>query len=92
MNTETAEIMHILQEECAEVIQSISKIFRFGFKSKWESQTNQNHLEEELGDLMAMVTLLIARGIVSEDELEIAAKNKLIKLSKWSNINLTNDK
>ena len=30
MNEKTKEVMDILQEECAEVIQAVSKISRFG--------------------------------------------------------------
>ena len=47
------ETMMILQEECAEVIQIISKIYRFGFDSRWPDETSPNNREkmtEEIGD------------------------------------------
>jgi hypothetical protein len=34
MNNRDREILLIAQEECAEVIQAISKIFRFGFEAQ----------------------------------------------------------
>ena len=45
------EIMLITQEECAEVTQAISKVFRFGFLSYHNGKSNRQHLAEELGDL-----------------------------------------
>ena len=44
------EIMAIAQEECAEVVQAISKIFRFGLTAKHPDRTynNKAQLEEEI--------------------------------------------
>ena len=39
------EIMLIAQEECAEVTQAISKVFRFGFESVHNGKTNKQRLE-----------------------------------------------
>lgn len=86
-NTED-EILSILQEECAEVIQAISKIFRFGFDAKHPDQdrNNRERLEEELGDLQAMISLLLEKNIVSENNLMRAEVQKFAKLEKWSTI------
>ena len=35
MNNKQKEVLSIAQEECGEVIVAISKIFRFGFDSRW---------------------------------------------------------
>lgn len=82
------DLLNITIEECAEVIQAISKIQRFGWESKHpnqpEGQTNKDHLIEELGDLMCMVGLLITDFELSYPELEAAVKAKLKKLEKWS--------
>jgi NTP pyrophosphatase (non-canonical NTP hydrolase) len=82
------EIMSIFQEESAEVIQAISKIFRFGYDSKHpdSNQTNREHLAEEIGDLIAMVQLAIENEIVDWRDVEIAKDNKFKKLQKWSNV------
>jgi NTP pyrophosphatase (non-canonical NTP hydrolase) len=67
MEAQTKEAMDILQEECAEVIQAVSKISRFGLDNlkPGKSKTNREHLEEELGDMMAMVEILQELDIVS---------------------------
>lgn len=84
MNERVDEIMHITQEECAEVTQAISKVFRFGFTATHNGKTNKEHLEEELGDLVAMIRLLVADGAVNEDAINKASIAKLEKLHKWS--------
>ena len=84
------EALYIIQEECGEVIQAISKILRFG----WEAvnpviesdQTNKEHLEEELGDLLAMVDIVISRYNLSDESIDSARLNKTEKLKIWSNI------
>ena len=78
----------IAQEECAEVIQAISKIFRFGFDAQHpnEDRNNLQRLEEELGDLVCMIGLLMNKKIVSESNVESAAELKLKKLRTWSTI------
>jgi NTP pyrophosphatase (non-canonical NTP hydrolase) len=88
INNKEHEIMSIMQEECAECIQAVSKIFRFGFDSKHpeKSHDNREHLEEEVGDLLAMIDLLIINDIVSEDNVNAARKKKFAKLRQWSNV------
>ena len=38
------EVMLILQEECAEVTQAISKVFRFGASATHNGKTNQEQI------------------------------------------------
>ena len=80
--------MNILSEECAEVIQAISKCHRFGLDNLKPGKplTNAQHLEGEIGDLLAMVELLKLEGIVSDVGMEIAKQAKFEKLKKWSSI------
>lgn len=80
--------MDILQEECAEVIQAVSKIRRFGIDNvkPGKPKTNREHLEEELGDLYAMIDILQELDIVSWAGIEKAAEAKREKLKTWSNI------
>ena len=61
MNPKEKEVMDILQEECAEVIQAVSKCSRFGIDNYKPGKplTNREHLEEELGDLLAMVDIML---------------------------------
>lgn len=81
------EILQILQEECSEVIRAASKMIRFGEKGISPSgQTNAEHLEEELGDLQAMIQLLHDYDIVSFTNIDEHAEAKMEKLRKYSSI------
>ena len=82
------EIMLILQEECAEVTQAVSKCFRFGLAECYPGTdtTNRDRLEEEIGDLLAMVALLEQAGVVTEAGLHTAFNGKIEKLKRWSKI------
>jgi NTP pyrophosphatase (non-canonical NTP hydrolase) len=88
MDKQTKEIFCIAQEECAEVTQSISKIFRFGFESQnpHTRKTNKESLEEEVGDLLAMVDIMVEKCIISDSSVNAARKAKREKLKVWSNI------
>ena len=88
MDGKLYEIMNILSEECAEVVQAVSKCNRFGLDNikPGKPLTNAQHLEGEIGDLLAMVDLLQLKGIVTSEGLEAAKLAKVEKLKKWSNI------
>jgi NTP pyrophosphatase (non-canonical NTP hydrolase) len=86
LNEANQEILLITQEECAEVTQAISKVFRFGMDYEYNGETNREHLEEEIGDLMCMIDLLIDNGIISESAVMTAKNEKLNKLLTWSTI------
>jgi NTP pyrophosphatase (non-canonical NTP hydrolase) len=89
MNDDTKEILTILQEECAEVIVDVSKCFRFGPDQCLENTdiSNIQRVQKELGDLLAMIELLVDKDIgVSKEGLEVAKKAKFEKLKQWSNI------
>jgi len=80
------EVMAITQEECAEVIQAISKIMRFGLETSYQGVTNQSHLEEEIGDLVCMFQLMEQQGMIDWSIVSLHAANKKQKLMKWSKI------
>lgn len=86
INDKQNEIMNIAQEECAEVIQAISKIRRFGLMTSHNGETNKEHLEEETGDLMCMLQLLEEFGLVDWTRVSLYAQNKRRKLQKWTTI------
>jgi NTP pyrophosphatase (non-canonical NTP hydrolase) len=93
MDSQLKEVMDIAQEECAEVIQAISKISRFGIDNlkPGKPKTNRQHLEEELGDLLAMVDILENMDAINMDNVNLARRAKIEKLKIWSNIqNLEN--
>jgi len=88
MNSKTEEVLGILQEECAEVIQEVSKIRRFGLDTL-HYKTGVKHstmLETEVGDVLALIDILVEQGVLDRDGLEVAAENKKLKLKQWSKI------
>ena len=86
MNKAQKEVLLIAQEECAEVTQAISKIFRFGIDGSHNERTNIERLTEELGDLHCMIELMVESGLIDRKELLNASGLKRHKLIKWSNI------
>ena len=86
MNKSQKEVLLITQEECAEVTQAISKVFRFGIDAVYNDQTNNQRLTEELGDLHCMIELIVESGLIDRKELLNASGNKRKKLIQWSKI------
>jgi len=82
------EILDILQEECAEVIQNVSKCRRFGLDNVYlnGTGTQRENLVKEIGDVVAMIELLKEHGVATDEEIAVAKENKFNKLRKWSKI------
>ena len=78
--------MLIAQEECAEVTQAISKVFRFGIEGVHNGASNKQRLEEEVGDLLCMIEMMIEQKIIDGNAVAQAGINKKQKLAQWSNI------
>jgi len=81
------EILTILIEECAEVIQAATKIKRFGLDSNNQGineHDNHIHMSMEVGDLMAMIKLSEDNGIIDSQTVRNSATQKLYKLDKFS--------
>ena len=88
----TIEYLEILQEECAELIQSVSKIKRFGIHSynpfDVDKVSNVSNLITEMGDVIALITLLsngteLVEEGVTMGHIEEAVNKKLIKVPKY---------
>lgn len=86
IDDQTKEVLLITQEECAEVTQAISKVFRFGLDTSFNAKTNRERLVEETGDLLAMIDLMVEKCIISDAKLNEARKAKKRKLQRWSGI------
>jgi NTP pyrophosphatase (non-canonical NTP hydrolase) len=88
MEKKMNEILNILTEECAEVIQAISKVQRFGMDNTnpFSTETNREHLEQEIGDVLTMIDLLFVKGIINEENVLKAQQRKIEKLKIWSKI------
>lgn len=76
------EILTILQEECAEVIQAISKIKRFGLEN------NVLSFKKELADVCCMINLLETYKVIvyEQDEFPRMIQEKQEKLKIYSSI------
>lgn len=86
-DTKIQEILDILQEECAEVIQAVSKCRRFGIDNSHKSGlTQRQQLTQEIGDVMLMIELLKSYYVFTEKELHEAMVAKSLKLAQWSKI------
>lgn len=82
-NTEL-ELLGLLQEECAEVIQIVSKVRRFGYDSQNpydpSGKSNLTLLKDEVGDVLAILKLLLQEGNLKKEEIDERVDWKLQKL------------
>ena len=86
--TKLEELLVILQEECAEVIQSASKCRRFGIDNMYTkgTGTQRENLTKEIGDLQCMIDLCIDNGVVEKADVDLAVLNKQEKLKIYSDL------
>lgn len=73
------EVLALLSEECAEVIQRKEKITRWGWDADFEGTTQRHKLEVELGDVVANLILAFREDVVDLVEVLRAAERKLQK-------------
>lgn len=76
-----AEAIAICAEECGESIQAAMKILRHGLEcydpGSEHGRNNRQDLERELGQVLATIGILKANGIVCDEGLRSAKKDKL---------------
>ncbi len=77
---ERQQLLVILMEECGELIQECSKNLR---RSELFDTPD---LKKEVGDVYAMIELLVEWDVLSWDEIENRRDEKRRKLSKWSDL------
>jgi len=81
--------LEILAEECAEIIQAKAKIIRFGLHNTRPGETGEaeaSNIEKfctEIGQLQAMVDILISNGVVLEEVVRRGYINKINKLRRF---------
>jgi len=75
----------ICQEECAEVIQAISKVFRFGLDQVHPETgiSNRVHLSQELGQLRHMMNELFYEWNLDREHAHEAQLKKAADMHKW---------
>lgn len=67
----------ITSEECAELIQSITKVKRYGFHDKYEE-----NLHEEVADVLICIAELVCLGYLDIDKVRDYQKLKINRKSK----------
>jgi hypothetical protein len=95
LNLYQDELLEILVEECAEITQEKSKIFRFGIDEQSHHIIGKSHREclaQELGDMVCLIDMVISSNIgITYDEVHRAAGEKRKKLKKWMTNQKPND-
>lgn len=88
-NEKIEEALVILQEECAEVIQVVSKIHRFGLDSVSPTgETNLEMLVREIADVLVLIDYLMQNGIIHEAAIAAHKRKKIERLSNFSGLNV----
>lgn len=79
---EERERLYILAEELNEAQHLTTKILRFGYREVYPATrtTNRARLQEELGDVLAMVEIMVREGDLDVLEIEAAREAKKQKL------------
>ena len=79
------ELLEILAEECAEVIQRVQKAQRFGLDEIQPGQgaSNAVRISEEVGDVMATIELLLENATLETADIERGTQNKRHRLTKY---------
>ena len=77
---ERQQLLVILMEECGELIQECSKNLRRG------ELFDKPDFKKEVGDVYAMIELLVEWDVLSWEDIENRRDEKRKKLSKWSDL------
>jgi len=78
------ELLTLLSEECAEVIQRVTKALRFGLDEVQPGQhlTNAERILQEFADVQAVFAALEAKGLFESIAVERIEKWKCLKTAK----------
>lgn len=74
----------VVMEECAEVIQEICKVNRFGLVNHITQVNNKVKLETEIGQLLAGIERLAEAWKLDNDVIRKAAADKFNAIEKWA--------
>lgn len=80
------ELMVITMEECGELTQAASKVWRKYSRTGKITADTRKKLIEEAGDVRCMIDLLIENGLMTEHDVTERAQIKRAKLKKWSTL------
>jgi NTP pyrophosphatase (non-canonical NTP hydrolase) len=76
------EMFQLMEEECAELIQAVSKVRRHGLSSVNRDGTafNRDDLLEEASDVLACLALLTHNGLLDREKMNDMARIKLNRI------------
>lgn len=78
------EVLTILMEECAEVIQAASKMIRFGREERPDNGVqNDQHLGIEIGELFEMINMTNMERLIFEGDISLGRARKRLGLAKY---------
>ena len=80
------ERLSMLAEECGEVVQAVGKVLRHGWdcSSPYGSRTNRVTLEREVGDVRAIVGLMLDSHDLHLAEVQTWQRRKRAAVPKWT--------
>lgn len=83
------EVLTVLIEECAEVVQRATKALRFGIEESQPGQQEKNwqRLGYEIGDLQATIGVACHHNIISMDSIMVGIMRKRSRLAKYMQTN-----
>lgn len=79
------KLLTLLIEEGAEVTQEICKMLHHGLDNvnPVTGISNQEKLHGEIGDVLAVIEMMVDRGYLDFDQLVAGAERKVERLKKW---------
>lgn len=79
------EILGLLAGECAEFIQAKEKAVQFGIDNEYKGATNRENLQQEIGDIVALVYIINQKypKLLDEKTLKEAIDKKVTRLRKY---------
>ena len=80
------ERLAILAEECGETVQAAMKIIRRGYDRKHPHKpgpTNRGHLEEEIGNVLNAIEMMVEAGDVRSKKIKASLKSKRERVKRY---------
>ena len=83
------ERLAMLSEECGEVVMAVGKILRHGYQSQspYGGPTNRVFVEREIGDVRAVIDMMIDAGDIRPGDIAVYRQNKARKMYEWMHHN-----
>jgi len=79
------ERIALLTEECGEVLQEIGKVLRYGYEGshpKYGEKNSRERLQQEIADVLVIITLMIKENDININELAKCMKFKRNKINR----------